>query len=78
MEIIEKIQKSPELQNFLTEKLIADSPLLSYLSSRHHESQLIAPRYLRESPDLNLNARPYPPRFGRSLNELPPYLPRLG
>ncbi|XP_070502768.1 PBAN-type neuropeptides-like [Chironomus tepperi] len=81
LELIDKIDKSPDLQKIILEKFLADDSSFDgpYIPKFQQRSKVFAPRYGRDSPDVsqNLNSRPYPPRFGRQSN-LPPYLPRLG
>lgn len=79
MEILEKIEKSPELQKLIIDRYQIDNieNLLSIFPKVQERSRPFTPRFGRDIE--NLNSRPYPPRFGRSsLGELPPYSPRLG
>lgn len=81
VEMLEKIEKSPELQKIILERFQEDNleNFLSTFPKIQERSRPFTPRYGRDAADVNLNSRPYPPRFGRSsMNELPPYLPRLG
>lgn len=81
-EFLDKVDQTPELQKLMFERLVEESPYDGYYIPKFQQrsQKVFAPRYGRDSPDItqNLNSRPYPPRFGRQSNNLPPYLPRLG